>query len=62
VAFGRLTDGQLAAITKCVACDAEREAAAQARIDNAATVGVSKIEQAFATCRQKAQEAAAVRS
>jgi hypothetical protein len=56
--WGSLTDGQLAAVRKLIARDEVRvaeRAAQKAQVEaNAPTVDVSKIEQAFATARAKA--------
>jgi len=54
--YGSLTENQLAAARKCMAHDADRAAEKQARIDNAKTIDISKIEQAFTTARAKAKE------
>jgi len=45
--YGELTDGQVAAIDKCIARDAERQAAAQARAEAAPTVETKKLFAAF---------------
>jgi hypothetical protein len=58
--FGRLTDGQLAAVERCIARDKDRKAAAQARVDAAPAVDMSKIEAAFATARQNAKDLGAM--
>jgi hypothetical protein len=52
--YGTLTDGQLAAVRKCMLRDVERKAERQAKAEQAPTVDVSKIEQAFAVARSKA--------
>lgn len=53
--YGDLTDGQLAAVTKGIARDAERKASAQARVDNAKAIDMSKIELAFEKARSNAK-------
>lgn len=59
--WGTLTDGQLAAVQKCMARDAqrtqERAKAAQERAQAAPTVDVSKLEAAFQVAREKAERA-----
>ena len=45
--YGELTDGQVAAIDKCLARDAERAAAAQARAEAAPVVATDKLFAAF---------------
>lgn len=56
--FGSLTEGQMAAVNKCIKSNkdrAERRAAEQAqRVADAPVVNVSKLEQAFATARSNA--------
>lgn len=55
--YGSLTDGQLAAVRKCIikeeARNAERQAATVARIEAAPAVTVDKVEAAFDKAREK---------
>lgn len=58
--YGTLTDGQLAAVQRCMAKDAERAEQRQteraARDAAAPSVDVTKLEEAFATARSKAKD------
>lgn len=49
--YGDLTDGQMGAIHRCMQRDADRAQAAQTRKDNAQTVNMEALEQAFAKAR-----------
>ena len=53
--FGALSEPQMAAVERGIARDAARAEDRQARVDNAKSVDVSKIETAFATARERAQ-------
>lgn len=57
VQYGQLTEGQIGAIRKCIANDAQR---AQAKVEAATDINVEKIEAAFARVRSDAFKAGAV--
>jgi hypothetical protein len=57
--FGTLTDGQISAIRKCMARDAERAQTREKAKDEAPAIDVSKITQAFERARAWALEAGA---
>jgi hypothetical protein len=46
--FGALTDGQLGAVLRCMARNADRDADRKARVDSAMPIDTSAIESAFA--------------